>query len=80
MNTESVFDETRKGQKRNKPDHDISLEERNNFQRSKLTPRTPTKERKPKEAADSNMEEIRDILIETKKEFKEDLAEIKKEI
>ncbi|KAK9693714.1 hypothetical protein QE152_g34012 [Popillia japonica] len=72
MSTENVSDNTKKAQKRSKPDHDISLEEKNHFQRSKLTPRSPVKVRVPKE--------IRSILMELKKEFKEDLAEIKKEI
>lgn len=45
MSSEKGQDTGGKGQKRNKPEHDNSLEEQAVFQKSKLMPRTPKKER-----------------------------------
>lgn len=71
-------DRSGKGNKRNKPEHDSSLEEEHGvFRRSKLVARTPPKQKKE---ADINMEEIKELLLQMRKEIKEDMEGIKNEI
>jgi hypothetical protein len=70
-----------KGNKRNKPDHDSSFDEiHNSFQRSKITPRTPTKLQESAPEQTLSMEEIRAMLEDFRKDFKEDMAQLKLEI
>lgn len=60
--------------KRNKPD--TSFEDLSAFKSSKITVRSPTEEK----AQTTEMEEIKNLLIQMKKEIKEELNEIKTEI
>lgn len=77
MNSEKGQDTGGKGQKRNKPEHDNSLEEQAVFQKSKLMPRTP-KKGENKEGLD--MEELGRMLAELRKDIKEDITKLKTEI
>lgn len=69
-----------KGQKRNNPVHNSPTEEEEiAFQRSKVVSRTPTKTTPVFERSE-NMDEIKSMLLDMKREIKGELAETRKEI
>lgn len=74
----SNIDETGKGSKRSKPEHDSSIEDEEKiFQRSKLVARSPIKQQ---EETPINMEEIKTLLLQMQKDFKEEMEVMRKEI
>lgn len=65
--------------KRTKPEHDNSLSEEEVFKKSRATVRSPTRENKS-EIEGQEMEEIRKLLAELKKDIKTEIQDLKIEI
>lgn len=79
MNSEIIHNDNGKGIKRDKPEHDSSLEEEKQVPRkSKIETTTPTKSQNKEE--NINMEEIKVMILNLRKEIKEDVTEIKREV
>ncbi|KAJ3662442.1 hypothetical protein Zmor_006792 [Zophobas morio] len=76
MTEEGKYRKESRSRKRSQPDHDTSLEDKA-FQKSKVTSRSPTKITPLKK---QEMEDIKKLLAEMKRDLKKEMEENKKEI
>jgi archaellum component FlaC len=70
----------KKGNKRDKPEHDSPTNEERVFQRSKVIDRTPTKTEINRQQQNTKMEEIKTMIQQLSQDFKEEMTKFKREI
>ncbi|KAH0817858.1 hypothetical protein GEV33_004933 [Tenebrio molitor] len=70
----------KKGNKRDKPEHDSPTNEERVFQRSKVIDRTPTKTEINRQQQNTKMEEIKTMIQQLSQDFKEEITKFKREI